>query len=134
MNLIRKAFPILGILAALFTFLPTDSVARDRDYPHERIFRHAHRMHERVFRSVPHRIYYSSRAYYQPYYYGRVYFRPHHHYHSIYRYPVVVGGVVRYRPYYYCNDELFLTAYAPLPRVVVGVNIRPGLHIYADAY
>ena len=109
MNLIRRTLPMLGILIAIFTLLPTDSVARDRhSYPHERVFRHAHRMHERVFRRIPHRIYFSSRAHYRPYYSGRTYFRPHHHYHVAYRFPVYVGGTVVYRPYTYCGEHLYV--------------------------
>jgi hypothetical protein len=86
------------------------------------------------FTEVPRRMHGHYRSDFRYAYAGRTYYGPHHHYHAMYRYPVVVGGVVRYRPYYYCNDELFVTGYVPLPRVVVGVNIRPGIHVYADAY
>ena len=59
-------------------------------------------------------------------YVGRVYDRPHHHDHRIYSFPVVVGGVVAYRPYDYCDDRLFVSALVPLPRVVIGLNVTPG--------
>jgi len=57
-------------------------------------------------------------------YAGRSYYGPHHHYHTVYRFPVLVGGVVTYRPYYYCNDALFVTASAPLPQVAIGFNFN----------
>lgn len=55
---------------------------------------------------------------------GRRYYGPHHHYHAIYRFPVLVGGVVTYRPYTYCNDALFVTASVPLPQVAIGFNFN----------
>ena len=63
-------------------------------------------------------------------YVGRAYYRPHHHYHRIYNFPVVVGGVVSYRPYDYCDDRLFVGAFVPLPRVVIGLNVTSGRPVY----
>ena len=92
---------------------------RNHDYRFVDVPRHMHAHHRHEFRHA---------------YAGRTYYGPHRHHHVIYRYPVVVGGVVTYRPYSYCNDELWVTGYAPLPRVVIGFNVRPGIHIHAGAY
>src|SRR5262245_3411407 len=77
--------------------------------------------------TVPRTIVVAQRGYYQPYYGGRVYYGPHHHYHAYYRFPVYVDGVVAYRPYYYCNDALFVSGGAVLPHLAFGINFgSPG--------
>lgn len=115
------------LLTSVVAFAPA-AEARDHDdrgrkqhhaYRYTDVPRHMHRLRRDEFRHA---------------YAGRAYYRPHHHNHAIYRYPVVVGGIVTYRPYHYCNDELWVTGYAPLPRVVVGVNVRPGIRIHIDAH
>lgn len=46
-------------------------------------------------------------SYYDPYRHGRAYYGPHRHYHEVYFFPVVVGGLYRYQPYYYCEGALY---------------------------
>jgi hypothetical protein len=66
-----------------------------------------------AYPTVP-RVIVPGAAVYRPYYAGPVYYGPHHHMHVTYRFPVFVNGVVTYRPYTYCGDDLFV------PPVVVG--------------
>jgi hypothetical protein len=126
------------LLTSLFAFSPA-AEARDHRDSHSG-WHNGHgnghgRGHQSYrFTNVPRRMHGHYRSDFRYAYAGRSYYGPHHHYHAIYRYPVVLGGVVRYQPYYYCNDDLFVTGYAPLPQVVVGFNVRPGIHISASAY
>ena len=134
----RSLFVAAGVLVMSTVALAPAAEARDhgkhkRHHDCARAHRHD-RHHDYRFIDVPRRIHARHRNEFRDAYVGRSYYRPHHHHHAIYRYPVVVGGVVRYRPYHYCNDELWVTGYAPLPRVVIGFNVRPGIHIHADAY
>ena len=72
------------------------------------------------YRSVPRRIYVENRSYYQPYHTGTIFYGPHRHYHQVYSFPVWVNNAVAYRPYYYCGDQVFIGASAPLPRLAFG--------------
>lgn len=128
----RSVLFAAGVLLASAVALSPVTEARDhgdRDHRDSGPSRHSYR-----FVEVPRRMHGHVRSDFRYAYAGRTYYGPHHHHHAVYRYPVVVGGVIRYRPYVYCNDELFVTGVVPLPRVVLGFNIRPGIHIHAGAY
>ena len=93
------------------------------------------RVHKRVVKDVrrvlevPRKIHHSHVNAFKSFYHGRSYYGPHKHHHAVYRYPVYYGGHVSYRPYHYCNDSLFITHHAPLPRIYV--TVRPGGYYYA---
>lgn len=72
--------------------------------------------------AVPRVLYAREREVFSPYFAGQVYYRPHHHYHIVYRFPVLVDGVVVYQPYYYCENRLFVAASVPVPRLAFGVE------------
>lgn len=60
---------------------------------------------------APRHLYYRDYPAYDRYYRGSVYYAPHRHSHRIYLFPVIVGGYVEYRPYSYCGDAYFDSAY-----------------------
>jgi hypothetical protein len=72
--------------------------------------------------AVPRVLYTREREVFSPYFAGQVYYRPHHHDHIVYRFPVLVNGVVVYRPYYYCENRLFVATSIPMPRLAFGVE------------
>ncbi len=51
-------------------------------------------------------------GFYQPYYVGQ-YYGPYHRPYMVYRFPVVVGGSVVYRPYVYSGGQLVIGAAIP---------------------
>jgi hypothetical protein len=80
-----------------------------------------------AYPAVPRVIRVDQRAYYQPYYSGRTWYAPHHHYHTVYRFPVWVGGSVVYRPYDYCGNSVFVSGAVTLPHLAFGINFgSPG--------
>ncbi|NIM00789.1 MAG: hypothetical protein GTN89_07730 [Acidobacteria bacterium] len=82
---------------------------REQRYDHRFDRRHRHDRRYRFDRfDVPHRIRHHRRDLYRPYFEGTVYFAPHRHRHSVYLFPVRIGGVWTYREHYYCDDALFL--------------------------
>ena len=129
----------LSLLVAALLFSPVAARADD-DHDRER-HRERHRgthLHKRhhgyARREVPRRIYYRDRRAFQSYYAGSVYYRPHHHQHRAYHLPVFIDGVVVYRPFFYCEDHLFLTASAHLPRLAIGIEFgSPGV-VYEPGY
>ena len=82
--------------------------------------------------TVPRVLYAREREVFSPYFAGQVYYRPHHHYHVVYRFPVLMDGVVVYRPYYYCENRLFVAAAVPMPRLAFGVEFGPSLQRYTE--
>jgi hypothetical protein len=60
----------------------------------------------------------------------RNYYAPHHHYHMIYSLPVYIDGTVVYRPYSYCNDELFMAGTVPLPPLMFGFDAQTPYPVY----
>ncbi len=72
-------------------------------------------------RFVPRTMAIEHRATFAPFYTGRVYSRGHRHFHSTYRFPVVVDGFVVYRPFTYCDGRLFVRAAVPVPRLAVDI-------------
>src|SRR4029453_17844302 len=79
---------------------------------------------------VPRTIHRGHVGAFRSFYRGNTYYAPHHHYHAVYRYPAYgIGGRVSYRPYYYCNNSLFITGgYYSVPRIAV--NVGPGGYYY----
>jgi hypothetical protein len=94
--------------------------------------------------AVPRVIVHSHHGWYDPYYAGSAYYGPHRHAHYTYRFPVLVGQTVVYRPYTYCGDSLYVAAPvyaappvyvappvysapllvpAPLPRLAIGWSV-----------
>jgi len=87
---------------------------------HKRIHKHVERRVEQLI-DLPRRIHRDHVRAFRSFFSGRSYYAPHHHFHAVYRFPVVIGGRVVYRPYTYCNDGLFLGSSVVLPRVAVSV-------------
>ena len=76
---------------------------------HDRYHYDRHR-HRRGF-SIPHRILHDLIHFYSDYYHARHYYADHGHYHTIYRFPVIIDGRTSYRPYAYCEGELYASGY-----------------------
>ncbi|PYQ10436.1 MAG: hypothetical protein DMH00_11310, partial [Acidobacteria bacterium] len=136
---LRRFLPTLGILIAVIAVLaafPHDSIADDWHRGHGRGHwnRGESRLHDRIYASVPQRIYVENRTYYRPFFAGRHFYGPHQHYHATYRFPVVVNGVVVYRPYSYCGNHLFVTASVPLPRLAFNLVFGAPIAVYGPAY
>ena len=128
----RTMLLVAGALTAVSIAFAPAAEARDHK-DSDRVHRHSQGRHggrDVTYVAVPRRIHGDHWGEINHQYAGRAYYRPHHHYHRIYRFPVVVGGVVTYRPYYYCDDQLFVTASVPLPRVVIGFNFTAGQPVY----
>lgn len=82
---------------------------------YERRHRDEHRYEHRYDRrhrydrfDIPRHIHHQKRHVYRPYFEGTVYFAPHRHRHSLYLFPVRIGGAWTYREHSYCGDALFL--------------------------
>ena len=90
---------------------------------------HKHHGHRRDV-SVPRVI--RGRAEYGRFYAGRAFYAPHRHYHPTYRFPVLVNGVVVYRPYSYCGEHIFLSRPVALPRLAIGFNLGGVSGYYVD--
>lgn len=140
--------PRTRFLAAVSTLLLAGFVGMSlparADHPEKHRKWHRSARHEKRLRAYHHRdvptiLRYSERRALRPYYAGRVFYGPHRHHHVVYHFPVFVGGVVRYRPYTYCGDRLFLAVAAPVPRLAIsvefdtpGVAYEPGYHPVPD--
>lgn len=94
---------------------------------HKKIHKHVERRAHRLL-DLPRRIHARHVSEFRNFYSGRSYYGPHRHFHKVYRYPVYVGHRVVYRPYSYCNDDLFVQASVGLPRI--SVSVYPGNPIY----
>ena len=120
-RILRKLAMSLPIIIAVLLALPSDSRADAWQGGHG----HGHGQRVRAYAphysTVPRWIPVESRSTFRPYFSGRVYYGPHHHYHTAYQFPVFVNGVVAYRPYYYCGDQVFVSTAFPLPRLAFGV-------------
>lgn len=79
---------------------------------HRRFFyqNHVHR-HYRPYFTIPRAITFGHAPRYDSYYWGRDYHEGHRHFHPIYLFPVYVDNDLVYRPYAYCNDDLYATGY-----------------------
>lgn len=126
----RLAQMSAGAAVAVATFVSLPSPAQALPFPpsprdvHRRVAHDVRRVLE-----LPRAIHHAHVDAFRSFYRGRVYFPAHHHYHAVYNYPVYYGRRVFYRPYYYCNDSLFITRGVPVPRIVV--NVRPDGYYYA---
>lgn len=94
---------------------------------HKRIHKHVEKRVEQLI-DLPRRIHRDHVRAFHSFFSGRTYYAPHHHFHTVYRFPVVVGPRVVYRPYTYCNDGLFIGSSVALPRL--SVSVYPGAPIY----
>src|SRR5262245_13380853 len=137
----RKTFKKMARTAGVTAFaaaaaiMMTPSPAQARSFlpsprdVHNRVVHDVRRVLE-----VPRAIHAAHVDAFRSFYRGNTYYAPHHHYHAVYRYPTYVGAHVYYRPYYYCNNALFVApgygyGYGyPAARIVV--NIGPGGYYY----
>lgn len=119
----KRTLSTSALLLALVTTLssahaglpsPLD-IKRDIDRRIERDVRHLD--------LVPARLLSSQRTSLRPYFVENVFERRHQHFHSIYRFPVQIGGRVVYRPYTYCNDELLYGVTLGLPFLAVQIQV-----------
>ncbi len=123
---------LLATLVAMSMPVRADHSEKYRE--RHRPTRHEKRIRAYHDREVPRRLSYGERRALRPYYAGRVFYRPHHHHHMAYHFPVFVNGIVMYRPYYYCEDHLFLAAAMRVPRLAISVEFgTPGVH-YEPGY
>ena len=76
--------------------------------------------------TVPHRIAYRDDGHYDRYVHRRYWDGHRHGWVTTYRFPVVVGGAVVYRPFSYCNGVL-VSAYP-------GFVVAPAPYGYDDVY
>ncbi len=56
---------------------------------------------------VPARLGHAALPTYRSYHQGRAYYGPHRHYHEVYHFPVRVTSGHAYRPYHYCEGDLY---------------------------
>lgn len=61
----------------------------------------------RVLDPIPLFLEVATRGDLEVYFDGQEYYGPHRHYHDVYSFPVLVDGVVVYRPHVYCDARLF---------------------------
>ena len=100
-----------------------------REDHHARTFspRHGHDHHYQAVRPVvraPRHITSHDARWYQPYRHGTVWYAGHRHSHTAYYFPVRSEYGVVYRPYYYCNGELFVDSHIRYRGNRVSFNIR----------
>ncbi len=81
----------------------------DRRYDYRRDGRYRGRDYPRHSFVVPRHIGPGYPGAYTPYRHGRAYYGAHRHYHEVYFFPVIVGGVYHYQPHYYCEGGLYGT-------------------------
>jgi hypothetical protein len=123
-----RVLGIAGIAAAALAMTPSPAQAlpfppSPRDI-HNRVVHDVRRLLE-VPRTI-HRAHVNS---FRSFSRGTSYYAPHRHHHAVYHFPVYAGSRVVYRPYYYCNDALFIGGGVPVPRIVVSAG--PGPYYYA---
>ncbi len=118
---------------------------RDHDRKHDRNYGHKQgRSYDRRYGrdvrhgyrrgTVPRKISMRGHNPYDLHYAGRSYYRPHRHHHSVYRFPVLIGGRVAYRPYDYCGDSLFLSGTVSLPYLAFGVSYGSPGGFYLEGF
>lgn len=77
----------------------------------------------RVLDPIPLFLEVATRGELEVYFDGQEFYGPHRHYHDVYSFPVLVDGVVVYRPHVYCGDRLF-----------AGVGYYPRGNVYYRSY
>ncbi len=133
----RTRFLMVASTLVVATLVSMSVSARDehsKKWERHGSTRHEKRIRAYHDREVPKRIHYRERRALRPYYAGRVFYRPHRHHHVAYHFPVFVNGIVNYRPYYYCEDHLFLAAAVPVPRLAISVEFGAPGATYEPGY
>lgn len=106
---IRRSAVLSGALLLALGFGTASAARADLPSPlrlHREVRSHVRDVLRHLDR-IPDRIERHHRAHLQVFLGGSSYYAPHRHHHVTYHFPIVVGGVVSYRPYVYCDDRLF---------------------------